>query len=68
MSSNEPAKPDRRPSLKGQPLWCRIAVRMANPRPWWRTNLRSVKLRGPLKLALDYRREYVLGARGMPLP
>lgn len=59
---------DRRPELKGQPLWCRIAIRMSNPAPWWRTATRSVRRRGPLKMALDYRRDYILGARGLSLP
>lgn len=35
--------------------------------PWWRTHVRSVALRGSLRVALLFRPHYVRGARGLTI-
>jgi hypothetical protein len=53
-----------RDALRTQPLLVRVAIRRQKPRPWWRDGTRD---RGSLRLALAFRRDYILGARGRPL-
>jgi hypothetical protein len=54
-----------REKLSGQPLAIRMALMHRNLH--FRFAVKSVKRRGPLRLALDYRRDYIRLLRGLPL-
>lgn len=49
----------------------RIRLAVLRQRPWgawWDTRTRCVARRGSLSMAMQYRRDYVRGVRGLDLP
>lgn len=59
----------RKQWMRGGPLWFRVQCLMCKPNPAWSAVRRNrvVILRGPLKLAVATRNEWIRMARGLPL-